>query len=150
MFLLPEIDRNKSRNKARKVLIPYRRLARIAGRSLSDIKSPIITDMPKGSPFGNSQEKQNVDVGSARLEIEEIERAATTLSKECFEVIYFSFMSKEIHTNLEIASLVFGSISAVKTVERRQREGLLQFCESYRHGELLVYQSKNDGSLSIL
>lgn len=150
MFLLPEIDQNKSRKKARKVLIPYRRLARIAGRSLTDIKSPVISDMPKGTPFGNSQENANVDVDSARLEVEEIERAVTTLSKECFEVIYFTYMSKEFYTKLEIASRVFGSVTANKTVERRQSEALLQFCESYRHGELLVYQKKSEGNVSIL
>lgn len=150
MFLLPEIDQNKSRKKARKVLIPYRRLARIAGRSLTDIKSPFISDMPKGIPFGNSQENANVDVDSARLEVEEIERAVTTLSRDCFEVIYFTYLSKEIHTNIEIASLVFGSISARKTVERRQSEGLLQFCESYRNGELLVCQKGREGNVSIL
>lgn len=150
MFLLPEIDRTKSRNKARKVLIPYRRLARVAGRSLSDIKSPVITDMPKGTPFGNTQEDKNVYVIDARVEVEEIERAVTNLTQECFEVIYYTYLSKETHTNLDIAASVFGSISANKTVERRQREGLLQFCESYRNGQLLVYQEKNEGDLSIL
>lgn len=150
MFLLPEIDRNKSRNKARKVLIPYRRLARVAGRSLSDIKSPVITDMPKGTPFGNSQEDKNVYVINARMEIEEIERAVNSLTKECFAVIYYTYLSKEEHTNLDIAGLVFGSLKANKTVERRQNEGLLQFCESYRGGQLLVYEEKNEGNLSIL
>ncbi|GEO63025.1 ArpU family phage packaging/lysis transcriptional regulator [Companilactobacillus nantensis] len=149
MFLLPEINRNESRKNARKVLAQYRRLSRVAGRSLTDIKSPVITDMPKGSSFGNSQENMTADVSSARWEVEEIERAAATLSKECFEVIYFRYMSKEFHTRVEIASLVFGSLTARKTVERRQSEALLQFCESYRFGELLVYKKKKKDNVSV-
>lgn len=149
MYLLPAIDRNKSRNKAREVLNQYRRLARVSGRSLTDIKSPIITDMPKGTPFGNAQEDKNTDIISARMEVQEIERAITNLSKECFEVIYFSYISKEHHSKLDIAASVFGSITANKTVERRQREALLQFCESYRNGELLTYKRVNKRNVLI-
>jgi len=148
MFLLPEYDEIKCRNNVRPILKQYRRLARIAGRPLTDLQSPTISDMPRSSSYGNIQEKENTVVASAQMEVEEIDRAVKNLSQECFEVIYYTYLSKAEYTNIEIANIVFGSYGANKTVERRQRDGLLQFCESYRHGQLLVY--KNENKLSIL
>ncbi|WP_270306137.1 ArpU family phage packaging/lysis transcriptional regulator [Enterococcus faecalis] len=46
--LLKEVDFSQTRANARAVLKNFRRLDRIAGRSLVDVRSPIITDMPKG------------------------------------------------------------------------------------------------------
>lgn len=143
MFLLPEYDEIKCRSNVRPILKQYRRLARIAGRPLTDLKSPIISDMPKSTSYGNNHEKKSATVISAKMEVEEIDRAVKNLSQECFQVIYYTYLSKEEYTNLEIADIVFGTLNANKTVERRQKDGLLQFCESYRHGQLLAYKSKS-------
>lgn len=143
MYLLPEIDSKQTKNNARKVLNPYRRLARIAGRSLTDIKSPAITGMPRGSSFGNSREIKNTNVLSAAIEVDAIEQAVSNMSKECLEVIYFTYMSKEHHTKLDISGLVFGSLNAEKTVDRRLSDGLLQFAEAYRGGKLLSFNKSN-------
>lgn len=143
MFLLPEYNLSKCRSNVRPILKQYRRLSRIAGRPLTDLKSPTISDMPRAQSYDNNVEKSNVDVVSAMMEVEEIDRAVKNLSYECFEVIYYTYLSKEFHTNLEIAALVFGSLNANKTVERRQQEGLIQFCESYKNGNLLVFKEEN-------
>lgn len=148
MFLLPEYDEIKCRSNVRPILKQYRRLARIAGRPLTNLKSPVISDMPKAASYENSQEKNNTEIASAQMEVDEINRAVKNLSQECFAVIYYTYLSKEEYTNLEIASIVFGTLNANKTVERRQRDGLLQFCESYRHGQLLAHKGKS--KLSIL
>ncbi|MFD1418447.1 ArpU family phage packaging/lysis transcriptional regulator [Companilactobacillus keshanensis] len=147
MFLLPEYDEIKCRNNVRPILKRYRRMARIAGRPLTDLRSPIISDMPRSLSFDNNQEKENSISVSAKMEVDEINRAVKNLSQECFAVIYYTYLSKEEYTNLEIASIVFGTINANKTVERRQKDGLLQFCESYRHGQLLVYKDRNQSSV---
>ncbi|WP_446912912.1 ArpU family phage packaging/lysis transcriptional regulator [Enterococcus faecium] len=52
MQLLREVDFKQTRCNARDVLKNFRRLERMAGRSLIDIKSPIITDMPKIRGYG--------------------------------------------------------------------------------------------------
>lgn len=143
MYLLPEIDSKQTKKNAKKVLNQYRGLARIAGRSLTDIKSPSVTGMPKVTSFGNSKEIKNTNVLSATIEIEDVEQAVSNLSKECLEVIYFTYMSKEYHTKTDIAGLVFGSINAYKTVDRRLSEGLLQFSEAYRGGSLLSFNQPN-------
>ncbi|WP_162894158.1 ArpU family phage packaging/lysis transcriptional regulator [Companilactobacillus musae] len=149
MYLLPEIDSKKTKKNARRVLNPYRNLARISGLSLTDTKSPAITGMPRNNVFGNSKEIKNVNVISAIDEIEEIEKAVSNLSRECMEVIYYTYMSKELHTKIDIAGLVFGSINANKTVERRLSEGLLQFAEAYRGGRLLSFKNQENCSLSL-
>lgn len=151
MYLLPEINSKKTKDNAREVLNPYRRLARIAGRSLTDIKSPAITGMPKASSVGNSKEIKNTNVLSASIEVDAIEQAVANMSKECLEVIYFTYMSKERHTKLDISGLVFGSLNAEKTVDRRLSEGLLQFSESYKGGQLLVFKNRpNNKQMSIV
>lgn len=150
MYLLPDINSKQTKNNARKVLNPYRRLARIAGRSLTDIKSPAITGMPKSSSFDNSKEIKNTNILSAAMEVDEIEQAVSNMSKECLEVIYFTYLSKEHHTKLDISGRVFGSLKAEKTVDRRLSEGLLQFSESYKGGRLLVFNDHlNDNRILI-
>ena len=47
ILLLKEVDFRQTKANARNVLKSFRRLERIAGRSLIDLKSPIITEMPK-------------------------------------------------------------------------------------------------------
>lgn len=143
MYLLPDINSKQTKNNAREVLNPYRHLARIAGRSLTDIKSPAITGMPRTSSFGNSEEIKNTNVLSAAIEVDAIEQAVSNMSRDCLEVIYFTYMSKECHTKTDISGLVFGSIAREKTVDRRLSEGLLQFSESYKGGSLLVFKERS-------
>ena len=53
MMLLREIDFRRTRQNAKSILRNYRRLERIAGRSKIDVRSQIITDMPKTPSNGN-------------------------------------------------------------------------------------------------
>ncbi|HEG1084545.1 TPA: autolysin, partial [Enterococcus faecium] len=69
MQLLREVDFKQTRCNARDVLKNFRRLERMAGRSLIDIKSPIITDMPKAPKYGNKAEDaiiQMMDIEAER------------------------------------------------------------------------------------
>ena len=69
MQLLREVDFKQTRCNARDVLKNFRRLERMAGRSLIDIKSPIITDMPKAPKHGNKAEDaiiQMMDIEAER------------------------------------------------------------------------------------
>ncbi|USQ67663.1 autolysin [Companilactobacillus allii] len=140
MFLIPEYDESKCKNNVRPILNQYRRLARIAGRSLTDLKSPTISDMPSATPYGNRQEENNSTVISARMELDEINRAMNNLSQECFEVVYLTYMAKEKFTDTKIAYSVFQSYDSSKSVERKRSIGLIQFCEAYRNGKLLVFK----------
>lgn len=45
--LVPEIDYRQTKRNARKVLAQYHKWERIAEKSLIDIKSPILSDMPR-------------------------------------------------------------------------------------------------------
>ena len=54
ILLLKEVDFRQTKANARNVLKSFRRLERIAG-SLIDLKSPIITDMPKAKVTGIKQ-----------------------------------------------------------------------------------------------
>ncbi|MEW4403790.1 hypothetical protein AB1I62_08650 [Enterococcus sp. AN402] len=45
IVLLPEIDINKTKMNARKVLSQYRKWERIASKAAIDIKSPLLSDI---------------------------------------------------------------------------------------------------------
>ena len=100
--LLKEVDFSKTRANARAVLKNFRRLDRIAGRSLVDVRSPIITDMPKGITHGNKAEDaliQMIDV--------EVERAILTalmsLSIISRQILHYSFCVQDHYSNYKIA-----------------------------------------------
>lgn len=68
MQLLREVDFKQTRCNARNVLKNFRRLERIAGRSLIDIKSPVITYMPKVPSHGNRAEDAMIQLADAEAE----------------------------------------------------------------------------------
>ncbi|XRJ96608.1 ArpU family phage packaging/lysis transcriptional regulator [Latilactobacillus sakei] len=140
-MLLPELDEQKCRDNARLVLKQYRRKARIAGQPLTTLKSPIASDMPKAVSVDNSTERKYAETMSARQDIDFMWRAFQSIQQVNFQILYYTYLDKEVYTDSKISSIVFNSFNAVKTVERRRSDGLLEFCEAYRHGELIVYKN---------
>ena len=56
--LFPEIDENKTASKVMRFLkTVFPRMLRTSGRSITDLKSPVISDMPKGNSFDNQAEE---------------------------------------------------------------------------------------------
>ena len=56
--LFPEIDENKTASAAMRFLkTDFPKMLRFSGRSITDLKSPVITDMPKGNSFVNQAEE---------------------------------------------------------------------------------------------
>ena len=82
MLLLREVDFSQTRKNARYVLKNYRRLERIAGRSKIDVRSPIITDMPRTPSNGNKSE----DAFIQRLDAETERDALYRDWETCFPV----------------------------------------------------------------
>lgn len=80
MQLLREVDFKQTRCNARDVLKNFRRLERMAGRSLIDIKSPIITDMPKAPKHGNKAEDAIIQMMDIEAERDAILAALMALS----------------------------------------------------------------------
>jgi len=64
---LPDINIKQTKNKARRVLKQYRILARITGRSLTNIKSPVLNGIPKSNDFNSIQETKNIQVINAQM-----------------------------------------------------------------------------------
>ncbi|WP_318011144.1 ArpU family phage packaging/lysis transcriptional regulator, partial [Enterococcus faecalis] len=80
ILLLKEVDFRQTKANARNVLKSFRRLERIAGRSLIDLKSPIITEMPKSQSHGNKTEDALVQLADAEAERDAILSALMALS----------------------------------------------------------------------
>lgn len=136
MGLLADVDFKQTRDNARKVLSSYRRLQRITGRSKVDIKSPLITDMPKAQSHGNKAEDALVQFMDAEAQQNAIIAGLMALSLTSRMVLYYSFCDIDRWTNEEIGRNIGYS---KRQVERIKKEALVEFAESFRHGRLIAY-----------
>ena len=136
MMLLKEVNFYQTRKNARNVLKHYRRLERIAGRSAIDVRSPIITDMPKGDRYGNSAEDAILQRMDAEAERDAILVAIMSLSLESRHVLYYSFCTQERYSNAGIARQMGYSI---RTIEDYKATALIEFAEAYRKGSKVAY-----------
>lgn len=134
--LLREVNFRETRSNARKILKNFRRLERIAGRSLIDVRSPIITDMPKSEPYGNKAEDAFIQVADAEAERDAIIAALMALGLISRQILHYTYCSRDHHSNRRIADELGYS---VRQIERMKSEALVEFAESYRSGKLIVY-----------
>ena len=137
MMLLREVDIKKTKANARRTLKNYRRLERIVGRSSIDIKSPIISDMPRIPTHGNKIEDAIVQLADAEVEINSIITALMKLSLISRQILHYSYCSREIFTNYKISREIGYS---ERSVERMKSIALVEFAEAYRNGKLIAYR----------
>ncbi|WP_207871916.1 hypothetical protein DOK78_002558 [Enterococcus sp. DIV2402] len=138
MILTKKVNLYQTRKNAKNVLKHYRRLERIAGRSQIDIRSSIITDMPRSNSRNN---KHIEDVILQRIDAEG-ERDAIIIALLALKLIsrrilYYSFCTPEHFSNLGIATKLGYSL---RSIERLKAEALVEFAESYKQGNLISYQ----------
>lgn len=133
MKLLREVDFKQTRCNARDVLKNFRRLERMAGRSLIDIKSPIITDMPKAPKHGNKAEDAIIQMMDIEAERDAI-LAALMISRQ---ILYYSFCVPDSFSNYRISREVGYS---ERSIQRMKSEALIEFAEAYKHGKIIAYK----------
>ena len=127
-MLFREVNFDETRKRARRVLNQYRRLIRITGRSPIDLKSPILSDMPRGGQSGNGSEDAIIQRMDAERELDRIEQALKCLSAKSRHVLYYSFCVQDKFTNIKIGGLLGYSD---KSVEYFKRDALVEFAEAY-------------------
>ncbi|EKZ0430623.1 autolysin [Enterococcus hirae] len=137
MQLLREVDFKQTRCNARDVLKNFRRLERMAGRSLIDIKSPIITDMPKAPKHGNKAEDAIIQMMDIEAERDAILAALMALSLISRQILYYSFCVPDSFSNYRISREVGYS---ERSIQRMKSEALIEFAEAYRHGKIIAYK----------
>lgn len=140
MGIVPDYDYQKCRDNARDILKDYRRTARIVGAPLTNYKSPVISDMPVNTSYGNKIENRALATVDAKKEFELVNLALKKLKQIHFQVIYYTYLTSEEYSDVEIASLMFNSYNANKSVEAHRRNALIDFCEVYKGGKLLVFE----------
>ena len=136
-MLLREVDIKKTKANARKTLKNYRRLERIVGRSSIDIKSPIISDMPRIPTHGNKIEDAIVQLADAEVEINAIITALMKLSLISRQILHYSYCSRDMFTNYKISREIGYS---ERSVERMKSIALIEFAEAYKNGKLIAYR----------
>lgn len=136
-MLLREVDIKKTKANARKTLKNYRRLERIVGRSSIDIKSPIISDMPRIPTHGNKIEDAIVQLADAEMEMNAIISALMKLSLISRQILHYSYCSRDMFTNYKISREIGYS---ERSVERMKSIALIEFAEAYKNGKLIAYR----------
>ncbi|EPH86972.1 phage transcriptional regulator, ArpU family [Enterococcus faecalis 06-MB-DW-09] len=136
MTLLPEIDKKETKRQARAVLSQYRQLNRIASRMPIDIKSPIITDMPRGGGSQNKSQDAFLEWIDAEIERDAIVAALARLGLRSRQILYYSFCDPEKRSNYEIGRLMCGY--SEKNIEKLKSIALLEFADAYREGKCLT------------
>ncbi|WP_033627987.1 ArpU family phage packaging/lysis transcriptional regulator [Enterococcus faecalis] len=137
MQLLKEVDFSQTRANARAVLKNFRRLDRIAGRSLVDVRSPIITDMPKTTKHGNKAEDALVQMMDVEAERDAILTALMSLSIISRQILHYSFCVQDSYSNYKISQEIGYS---ERSIQRMKSEALIEFAEAYRLGRLIAYK----------
>lgn len=137
MTLLREVDFRQTRTNARNVLKGYRRLERLAGRSAIDVKSPIITDMPRAPKNGNQAEDALIQRADAERDRDAIITGLMSLSIISRQILYYSFCTRETYSNYKISREVGYS---ERSIQRMKSEALIEFAEAYRRGALIAYK----------
>lgn len=137
MGLLRDVDFNQTRENAKDTLANYRRLQRITGQSKIDIKSPIITDMPKSPSHGNKTEDALLQQIDAQGELNAIVGGLMSLPLTSRAVLYYSFCDKERWTN-DLIGMEIGY--SERQVRRVKVDALIEFAEAYKKGSLIAYK----------
>lgn len=137
MLNIPEIDEKASIQQARNLLKKYRRFSRVAGVKLTDISSPKLDGMPKTKSYGNQVEERLVKHLDAEKVTADINIAMKSLNETSFKVLYYSYCSNSKFTYYQIAPKIGYS---GESIDYLKRIALLEFAESYKHGELLIYK----------
>lgn len=132
------INDRKTKNKAKSVLSKYRRLNRMAGVSCVDLKSPIISDMPKAERTSNSVSDNVLKVIDAQRERDDIIKALACLPYDSRLLLFYTYCDINKKSNQFIADeLGF----AERTLGRNKNEALIEFAEAYKGGELLCFDN---------
>lgn len=147
MGLFDEIDIKASRVAARNVLQRVIMLSRIADVKLETLKSPLISNMPKSASQTNSLESRIINQLGRRVEaqreLKQIIDAVYKLDIEERLIIYYSYFEANKKKDFEIAELIYHNLCSLRTMQNKRDKALLDFCEYYKHGELLVFRPKN-------
>lgn len=136
MTLVPEINKKETKKNARAVLSQYRRLNRIAERAPIDLKSPIITDMPRSGAKNGSQDAF-LEWIDAEIERDAIVAALAKLGLVSRQILYYSFCDSEKRSNYEIGRLLSYSD---KNIEKLKAIALLEFADAYKKGKLTAME----------
>ncbi|MFC4771898.1 ArpU family phage packaging/lysis transcriptional regulator [Enterococcus hermanniensis] len=136
MELFEEIDVRETKFKAKRILASYRRLSRIAGQDEINLRSPIISDMPRTpSSYTNKSEDATCIRVDAENELNEINAALNRISRISKEIISMTFCENEKLTAFAIGSELGYSERSIKDLKA---EALLEFADVYRDGKLIV------------
>lgn len=141
MDFLKEIDKQSTKNNAYKLLKQYRRFSRMAGKEYTPKLIPTYTLEPKTVRSYNSGGSQTEALVTRRVaawdEMQAITKAINRIIDPLVrQVLIEKYCKWQIRTDCEIyMELGYSESEFYRKLER----GVIEFAETYRGGELLVF-----------
>lgn len=144
MRLFNNINRNQTKKAAYKKLSQYRRLQRIAGEPYSPKVTTTYSFEPKSSTGSPSRQTETMVLRKVAAE-QELDKIREAINAICDpyqrQIIIEKYCSKYIKSDIEI----YMDLDYTESEFYRLLEGgILEFAESYRNGNLLVFESEDD------
>lgn len=133
--IFPKVDKQATCHKVASFLkwtLP--RMVRIAGKSLTDLRSPNFDGMPKAPASGNSNDARIVQKLYAQEVIKETVKAISHCDKDCREVLDMLYLQNYSDTMCYMAI----GYSKSSFSHDKKPEALLQFADCYMFEELHV------------
>ncbi|MCW6681596.1 transcriptional regulator [Aerococcaceae bacterium NML160702] len=141
MSLFPKLDEKKTKENAKKKLSQYWLLLGISGERFEPKLTPTYSFEPRSQTNANNNaiEKHFMRQTAAILEVLQIEKAINNISKEyARRILIEKYCSLEYENDIQIyMSLGYTESEFYRLLDR----ALYEFAETYRHGELLVFEN---------
>ncbi|EHE85238.1 ArpU family phage packaging/lysis transcriptional regulator [Latilactobacillus curvatus] len=131
-----DIDEDKSRQQADKLLTQYWRLKHVV-ISTSSLRSPSYSHTPKSFSGGNATEKRAIKTLEARQTLEYIDVALSKLTAINRELLKLQYLSAGKLTVSYICDELGITASAFR---KHKKQALLEFAESYPSDGLLIFK----------
>ncbi|QBO35393.1 hypothetical protein EQG49_02390 [Periweissella cryptocerci] len=119
-----------------KIVKEYRRSKRALASFSYGLKSPVMSDMPKGTAFGNSSEDMLTKQLHSQQVVNQFEGAVNALFDTMLIDCMDAFFTAE-HA-LSIEEFAYKFHVSQKSVNRIKKRTLARFCETYVYSDLLV------------
>lgn len=138
MPFFPNIDDNRTRRNARRILSGYKRWKRVAADSSEQRITSSYRFEPRDKNYqpAKAVERLAISKVDAESELDAIEQAISAIDNEMYRYILTSkYIQRQSLTNIQIAD----NLGYAKTrYTELQGYALLAFAEAYRGGELLT------------
>ena len=136
--LFPEIDEKATVNKVIQFFKKtFPRMVRTSGQNITDIKSPVITDMPKGNSVGNAAESAIMRQLFAAQIVEQTRQAVSHCDYRSQQIMQMLYLSSRHYYDYQVQEKIGYQETQYFYYKNK---ALLSFADAYLLDDLHIYR----------